>query len=64
MNTSLELSDESREAALVQLAAQKQRIERYYNRRTKLCHFKLGDLVLRKVTLNTRNLNKGKLGPN
>lgn len=64
MNTCLELLDEKREAALVQLAAQKQRIERYYNRRTNLRHFKIGDLVLRKVTLSTRNPNEGKLGPN
>jgi len=53
MNMSLELLDERREAALVRLAAHKQRIERYYNRRTNLRYFKIGDLVLRKVTLNT-----------
>ncbi|XP_070045176.1 MAR-binding filament-like protein 1-1 [Nicotiana tomentosiformis] len=46
------------------MAAQKQRIKRYYNQRTKLRHFKPGDLVLRKITINTWNPNKGKLGPN
>nr|XP_009788817.1 PREDICTED: uncharacterized protein LOC104236569 [Nicotiana sylvestris] len=36
MTTALELLDEKREAALVRMAAKKQRIERYYNRRTNL----------------------------
>ncbi|XP_070049329.1 uncharacterized protein [Nicotiana tomentosiformis] len=36
MSMSLELLDERREAALVRLAAQNQRIERYYNRRANL----------------------------
>nr|XP_016468164.1 PREDICTED: uncharacterized protein LOC107790720 [Nicotiana tabacum] len=64
MVTSLELLDERGEAYLVWLAAQKQRIERYYYRRAILRYFKIGDLVLRKVTLHTRNLNEGKLGSN
>jgi len=44
------------------MAAQRQKIERYYNKRTNLRYFGIGDLVLRKVTLNTRNPNEGKLG--
>lgn len=64
MITNLELLDERREEALVRLAVQKQRIERYYNRRANLRHFNIGDLVLTRVTLHTRNLNEGKLGPN
>ncbi|XP_070007896.1 uncharacterized protein [Nicotiana sylvestris] len=64
MNTSLELLDERREAALVRLAAQKRQIERYYNRRSNLRYFNVRDLVPRKFTLNTRNPNEGKLGPN
>ena len=46
------------------MAAQKQRIERYCNRRTNLRHFRVGDLVLRKVTINTRDPNEGMLGLN
>uniref|UniRef100_A0A1U7X636 Uncharacterized protein LOC104231109 n=1 Tax=Nicotiana sylvestris TaxID=4096 RepID=A0A1U7X636_NICSY len=46
--TALELLDERREASLVQMAAQKQKIERYYNRRTNLRYFRIGELVLRK----------------
>nr|XP_016482971.1 PREDICTED: uncharacterized protein LOC107803720 [Nicotiana tabacum] len=64
MNTNLELIDEKREAMLDRMVMQKQRIERYYNRRTNLRHFGIRDLVLRKVILNTRDPNKGKLGQN
>ncbi|XP_070019903.1 uncharacterized protein [Nicotiana sylvestris] len=63
MLVNLELLDERRDMAHTSMAAQKQRIERYYNRRDNLCYFKLGDLVLRKVAQNTRELNAGKLGP-
>nr|XP_033517625.1 uncharacterized protein LOC117281877 [Nicotiana tomentosiformis] len=64
MNTTLELLDESREASLVRLAAQKQQIERYYNLRANLRYFNIGDLVLRKYILSTQNPNEGKLGSN
>ncbi|XP_070025390.1 uncharacterized protein [Nicotiana sylvestris] len=64
MTTALKLLDEKREASLIQIAAQKKKIERYYNRRTNLRYVGIGDLVLKKVTLNTRNINEGKLGQN
>ncbi|XP_070002571.1 uncharacterized protein LOC142165951 [Nicotiana tabacum] len=64
MATALELRDGRRESLLVRMAAQKQKIERYYNRRANLRYFRIRDLVLRKVTLNTRNPNEGKLGQN
>ncbi|XP_070005023.1 uncharacterized protein [Nicotiana sylvestris] len=64
MSTNLELLDKTREAALVRMADQKHRIKRYYNHRANLGHVKTGDSVLRKVTLNTRNPNEGKLDPN
>ncbi|XP_070004407.1 uncharacterized protein LOC142163409 [Nicotiana tabacum] len=63
MLVNLELLDERRDLAHIRMAAQKQRIERYYNRRANLRYFKVGDLVLRKVTQNTWELNAGKLGP-
>ncbi|XP_070054237.1 uncharacterized protein [Nicotiana tomentosiformis] len=59
MLVNLELLDERRD--LEHMVAQKHRIERYYNQRTNLCYFKVGDLVIRKVTQNTRELNAGKL---
>ena len=37
---------------------------KHYNIKVKPCHFKVRDLVLRKVTTATRNLAYGKLGPN
>lgn len=64
MTTTLELLDEKRESSLIRMAAKKQRIERHYNRQTNLQYFGVGHLVLRKVTLNTRNPNEGKLGQN
>ena len=35
----------------------------YYNKRVKLIRLDIGDLVLRKVTLATRDSAQGKLGP-
>nr|XP_009780373.1 PREDICTED: uncharacterized protein LOC104229426 [Nicotiana sylvestris] len=64
MTTSLDLLDKRREAASVWLAAQKQQVGRYYNRKANLRYFQVGDLVLRKVMLHTKNTNDGKLGPN
>ncbi|XP_070056539.1 uncharacterized protein [Nicotiana tomentosiformis] len=63
MLVNLELIDEHRDLAHIKTTSQKKRIERYYNRRANLRYFKVGDLVLRKVTQNTRELNAGKLGP-
>ncbi|XP_075092399.1 uncharacterized protein LOC142172633 [Nicotiana tabacum] len=62
MLINLELLEERRDLTHVRMEAQKQRMERYYNQRENLHYFKVGDLVLRKVTQNTRELNAGKLG--
>ncbi|XP_070042953.1 uncharacterized protein [Nicotiana tomentosiformis] len=59
----LELLDDPMDLAHIRMAAHTQRMERYYNRRANLCYFKVGDLVLRKVTQNTQELSAGKLGP-
>ncbi|XP_070005416.1 uncharacterized protein [Nicotiana sylvestris] len=63
MLVNLELIDERMDLAHIRMAAQKQRIERYYNRKANLRYFKVGYLVLRKVAQNTRELNAGKFGP-
>ncbi|XP_070041099.1 uncharacterized protein [Nicotiana tomentosiformis] len=63
MLVQLELLDEHRDLAHTRMAAQKRRIERYNNRRANLQYVKVGDLVLRKVTQNTWELNAGMLGP-
>ncbi|XP_075110573.1 uncharacterized protein LOC142181556 [Nicotiana tabacum] len=63
MFVNLELFDERRDMAHIRMAAQKQRIESYYNQRANLRYFKVEDLVLRSVSQITRELNTGKLGP-
>ncbi|XP_070043078.1 uncharacterized protein [Nicotiana tomentosiformis] len=59
----LELLDERRDLAHIRMVAQKQRMERYNNRRANLRYFKVGNLVLRKLTQNTREINAEKLDP-
>ncbi|XP_070035118.1 uncharacterized protein [Nicotiana tomentosiformis] len=59
----LDLLDEHMYLSYVRMVAQKQRMERYYNSRANICYFKVGDLVLRKVTQSTREVNAGMLGP-
>ncbi|XP_070032510.1 uncharacterized protein [Nicotiana tomentosiformis] len=58
----LELLEGRKDLEHVRIAAQKHRMERYYNQRANFHFFKVGDLVLRKVTQNTQELNAGKLG--
>ncbi|XP_070040811.1 uncharacterized protein [Nicotiana tomentosiformis] len=59
----LDFLEEHRDLAYVTMVAQKQRMERYYNRRANLRYYKVGDLVLRNVTQSTREVSAGKLGP-
>nr|XP_009786414.1 PREDICTED: uncharacterized protein LOC104234539 [Nicotiana sylvestris] len=63
MLINLELFDERRDLAHKRIATQKHRIERHYNRRANFRYFEVADLVLRKVTQNTRELSARKLGP-
>ncbi|XP_075088446.1 uncharacterized protein LOC142170437 [Nicotiana tabacum] len=58
----LDLLEEHRDLAYVRMVAKKQRMERYYNCRENFRYFKVGDLVLRKVTRSAREVNAGKLG--
>nr|XP_033512070.1 uncharacterized protein LOC117276797 [Nicotiana tomentosiformis] len=46
----LELLDERRDLAHIRMVAQKQKMKIHYNRRANLHYFRVGDLVLRKVT--------------
>ncbi|GFY85496.1 molybdenum cofactor sulfurase family protein [Actinidia rufa] len=59
----LDLLDKKRERAEVCQAAYKHQVTKYYNQRVKHRSFLPGDLVLRKVTLSTKEPNAGKLGP-
>uniref|UniRef100_A0A2N9FQA3 Integrase catalytic domain-containing protein n=1 Tax=Fagus sylvatica TaxID=28930 RepID=A0A2N9FQA3_FAGSY len=63
LRSNLDLVDEVRDQAEASFRVYQQRMARYYDRRVKYREFKVGDLVLRKVTLATKDLTQGKLGP-
>ena len=60
----LDLVEERRENAMVQLAYYQHKLKQGYNMNVKLKLLAPGDLVLRKVLGNTKNPAWGKLGPN
>ncbi|XP_070049027.1 uncharacterized protein [Nicotiana tomentosiformis] len=64
MRVNLDLLEERREATLIRMAAQKQMIERHYNRKANLRYFKIRDFVLKKVFRSTKAANTEKLSPN
>ena len=63
LRTNLDLLDEIRDQAEAKTKAYQQRMALYYDRRVKHKEFKVGDLVLKKVTLATKDPTQGKLGP-
>uniref|UniRef100_A0A2N9H9Y5 Uncharacterized protein n=1 Tax=Fagus sylvatica TaxID=28930 RepID=A0A2N9H9Y5_FAGSY len=63
LRSNLDLVDEVRDQAEARTRVYQQRMARYYDRRVKHREFKIGDLVLRKVTLATKDPTQGKLGP-
>uniref|UniRef100_A0A2N9HA60 RNA-directed DNA polymerase n=1 Tax=Fagus sylvatica TaxID=28930 RepID=A0A2N9HA60_FAGSY len=63
LRSNLDLVDEIRDQAEARTRVYQQRMARYYDRRVKHREFKVGDLVLRKVTLATKDPTQGKLGP-
>ena len=60
----LDLIEEKRENAMVQLAHFQQKLKRGYDANVRLRHLTPGDLVLRKVVGTAKNPAWGKLGPN
>ena len=64
LRKNLDLIEERRENAMVQLAYYQHKLKQGYDMNVKLRPLALGDLVLRKVLGNTKNLAWGKLGPN
>ena len=58
----LEFFEEKREQAMMRNAASKRRTTRYFDKRVKARRFKVGDFVLRRVFLNTREIDAGALG--
>ncbi|GFY94785.1 hypothetical protein Acr_10g0001700 [Actinidia rufa] len=63
LRLNLDLLKERREKAELRQAAFKCQVAKYYNQRVKHRSFLPGDLVLRRVTLSTKEPNAGKLGP-
>ena len=63
LRSNLDLVDEVRDQAEARTRIYQQMMARYYDRRVKHREFKVGDLVLRKVTLATKDPTQGKLGP-
>ncbi|XP_070020723.1 uncharacterized protein [Nicotiana sylvestris] len=65
MQMNLDLLEERRETVRIRMEAQKQMIERYYNRKANLRYFfKIRNFVLKKVFRSTKATNAGKLSPN
>ena len=60
----LDLLEEKCDLAALRTASYKRRSEKYFNSKVKEKRFKEGDLVLRKVFPNTKEVNAGVLGPN
>ena len=64
LDKSLDLIEERREKAMVQLAYYQHKLKQGYDAKVKLRPLVLRDLVLRKVLSTTKNPAWGKLGPN
>ena len=64
LTKSLDLVEEKRESAMVQLAYYQQKLKQGYDANVKLRPLTPGDLVLRKVVGTTKNPAWGKLRPN
>ena len=64
LEKSLDLIEERRENAMVQLAYYQHRLKQDYNAKVKPRPLAPGDLVLRKVLGTAKNPTWGKLGPN
>uniref|UniRef100_A0A2N9GMX4 Uncharacterized protein n=1 Tax=Fagus sylvatica TaxID=28930 RepID=A0A2N9GMX4_FAGSY len=64
LRLNLDLIDEVRETAEARMKRYQEKMARHYNSKVKPKQLLIGDLVLRKVTLATRNPSEGKLGPN
>ena len=63
LRVNLDCLVESRDGASCMILKYQQKMSEYYNRRVKLRRLNIRDLVLRKVTLTTKNPTQGKLDP-
>ena len=60
----LDLLQEKCDRAQIIMSAYQERVAKYFNRKVKPRSFKVGDLVLCKVTLATKDPTEGKLAQN
>lgn len=59
----MDLLEERRQKATAQMTIHRNTMARYYNKKVKERRFKVGDLVLKEITLVTKDPTDGKLGP-
>ncbi|XP_059436543.1 uncharacterized protein LOC132169538 [Corylus avellana] len=59
----LDLLQEKRDQAQVSMSAYQERVARYFNKKVRHRSFQVGDLVLRKVTIATKDPTEGKFAP-
>ena len=62
LKVNLDCLDEIRDEALSRMTKYQQKMTEYYNNRVKLRRLDIGDLVLHKVSLATKDTIQGKLG--
>ena len=60
----LDLLDEARATTEQRMTRYQDLMAKHYNAKVKPQHFSIGDLVLRKVTMATKDLTQEKLEPN
>ena len=64
LRASLDLLEEKQSRVAEKVAIYQSKIARHFNKKVRVRSFKEGDLVLRKVTQNTRRRSDGVLAPN
>ena len=63
LRLNLDCLDQVRDETFSKMTKYQQKMAEYYNKRVKLRQLDIGDLVLRKVTIATKDPVQGKLGP-
>ena len=63
MRVNLDCLDKVRDEASHKMTRYQQKMAKYFNKRVKLKRLNIGDLILCRVTLATKDPTQGKLGP-
>ena len=64
LRANLDLLEEKQSKIAERITAYQSKVARHFNKKVRIWNFKEGDLVLRKVTQNTRKRSDGVLAPN